>query len=411
METLIDERDETLVADIVRDFFQSIIDLFRQRGRRAPASHARPAGSIWRQDNRRDNYMSLLNEMESYRKRVRRELDPEAWSTIAPTYKRAQREVEALSRRSELQHAVDEDELRKSIYWMYAQGQGVELNSLQKVKDAYQTRLKPKTLELIEEAEQQITARIMEEGEQAFERHREQWERRYADQYIAIAGSDVAAADYSYDGLVEQIERLADERRVFFPYVREVRTRLMELPYAPRPAAADDETPQFLSGHVLRAGHDLRLPDGVPAVGEDGIRAVSPESLTSLFDDVRYMLGYFPLTIVVDGWEHAAARQFWQAAQALRETRDRVWLLGRGAGQVEGAVCLDMDEDSERSLAQALVADLLFVTAADGVELDARLTKWGQRTLVVIVAAPDLSVLQGHDQVGLPHLRFAWPAG
>jgi hypothetical protein len=155
----------------------------------------------------------------------------------------------------------------------------------------------------------------------------------------------------------------------------------------------------------IRTGARLNRADGPPVGPSAQAPPLTAAELPAMVRRVREMVGFFPLTFVVDGYEHAAGRRFWDAARGLLGRRDTYWLLGQGAAAGDEPGYLDMTEAADREQGAALLADVLFVAAGDADELAARLAKWRRAAWAVIVAAPEEPA---EIDAGLPHLRFVW---
>lgn len=141
-------------------------------------------------------------------------------STGVAELRRIRAEWERIVRRLALQQPVDQEDFEETLRWMLGRGDVEELDVLRAV------RVNPPFVSeaisrLFERADENIcrrvydAVRVAEEGEQAYQSNRQEWDSRYSGQYIAIHRGQVEDADKDKGRL---IQRLAQRQRATGPF-------------------------------------------------------------------------------------------------------------------------------------------------------------------------------------------------
>lgn len=141
-------------------------------------------------------------------------------STGVAELRRIRAEWERIVRRLALQQPVDQEDFEETLRWMLGRGDVEELDLLRAVR-ANPPFVSETISRLFERADENIcrrvydAVRVAEEGEQAYQRSRQEWDRRYSGQYIAIHRGQVEDTDSDKRRL---LQRLADRQRATGPF-------------------------------------------------------------------------------------------------------------------------------------------------------------------------------------------------
>ena len=165
---------------------------------------------------------------------------------------------------------------------------------------------------------------------------------------------------------------------------------------------------------------------GAPAGEATPWRELGPEELVELLQKLREVQDRFPLTLAVDDMQTADVEALLACLQEenLLEADDALWILGEGEYEkvvpeamqkvVSRGAYLNVRDEEQQTLAEALIPDLVFVTDEDAMKLKERLKKWERRAWAVVVMAPEdfdpetLSDLKlGHESK--PEWLRRWP--
>jgi hypothetical protein len=150
----------------------------------------------------RERAYATLNVITGYisslHKWVRSSSSAESAGTVELRKIRA--EWERIVRRLALQQPVDQEDFEETLRWVLGRGDVEELDLLRAVR-ANPPFVSETISRLFERADENIcrrvydAVRVAEEGEQAYQRGRQEWDRRYAGQYIAIHRGQVEDVD------------------------------------------------------------------------------------------------------------------------------------------------------------------------------------------------------------------------
>ena len=180
--------------------------------------------------------------------------------------------------------------------------------------------------------------------------------------------------------------------------------------------------PSEAEGAPVRARGAVRIRG--PAVKVEPWQELKPKELGELLEELRDNQERFPITIVVENPQAPEVQAFLECLKDLLEADDVLWVLGEG--KYEDAVpealreftpenaYLNIQEGEQKTLADTLVPDLVFVADVGAKELEKRLEKWERRVLVVVIGAPadfnpgDLSGLKLGIEAKSDWLR-RWP--
>lgn len=274
-----------------------------------------------------------------------------------------------------------------------------------------------KILTIQDLTEEEITS-LTHSAQAAHDSNYESWNEKYPDQYIAIINCQVIAADYRYEQLTDKLIKLAGTFPArTLPYVTEVDDNPLRDHDNPNIASAcnnlsPETAPRIRSSHVLRLGHDLRVPNAaLEKKKADKIQPLTPQNLGDLIHHLKYITGYFPLTIIIDGCDDPSSIKFLECISQECESRDHVWVCSYNKtirSKSREYVTLDMNDPNDASWQGDLNADLLFISANSTEDLANKLNKWHDRALAVAVSCPDTTPLYHTDSVALSYLRFQW---
>ena len=125
------------------------------------------------------------------------------------------------------------------------------------------------------------------------------------------------------------------------------------------------------------------------------------EELDGLLEELRDAQDGFPITIVVENVQAPEAQSFLECLHKrnLLGADDVLWVLGKGVhkdavpealrGFISEGAYLNTQEGEQKTLADTLVPDLVFVADEDAEKLKERLRKWERRVWAVVLAGPD----------------------
>lgn len=229
---------------------------------------------------------------------------------------------------------------------------------------------------------------------------------------------EVIATDYRYEQLTDKLTQIANTfPSRTLPYVTQVDDNPLRAKDESHATSALNNLPaetalKIRSSHVLRLGHDLRVPKAaLEKKKADKILPLTPQNIGDLIHHVKYITGYFPLTIVIDGCDDPASIKFLECISQLCESRDRVWVCSYNKtirSKSRDYVTLDMNNPNDKNWQGNLNADLLFISANSTEDLTYKLGKWREHTLAIAVSCPDPTPLYHTDSVALSYLRFKW---
>jgi hypothetical protein len=178
-----------------------------------------------------------------------------SWQAIERDWQQLRAEAAALERTvriRELENPSSEEDFRANLFWMNERGTEDDLKLLQRLKtnSAYSSE---ELLQLLDMAIQRIRERtnqsddsstiVQRQGEEAYQIHQDEWERRYAGQYIAIYQGAVVASDADKTKLTGKILKQQRETGTFRAYVMQVES--------PQPVEGEIvENPQLIEEEI-----------------------------------------------------------------------------------------------------------------------------------------------------------------
>lgn len=182
--------------------------------------------------------------------------------------------------------------------------------------------------------------------------------------------------------------------------------------------------PSEAGGAPSRTRGAVRTRDA--AVRVEPWQELKPEELSELLEELRDAQEGFPITIVVENPQAPEAQAFLKClhAEDLLAAYDALWVVGEGVYEqavpealrelVQQDAYLNAEEEEQKTLADTLVPDLVFVADANAEKLEEGLAKWERRVLAVVLAGPDdfapsaLYVALGIPSEKGDHWRLRW---
>lgn len=137
------------------------------------------------------------------------------------------RELERAKRRLQLQHPPNRAEFETALRWMAEQGDAEELDLLRQVRAS--PPYTSETIEhLFEEADERICERVydpqvvVDREEAAYQEHRQEWDKLYKGEFIAIHRGEVIDHDRDKARLIQRLFQKQDEDGEFRAYIVEI---------------------------------------------------------------------------------------------------------------------------------------------------------------------------------------------
>lgn len=170
--------------------------------------------------------------------------------------------------------------------------------------------------------------------------------------------------------------------------------------------------PEEAAGGPIRTRGAVRTRGG-PVVKVEPWQELKSEELEGLLEELREAQDRFPLTFVVENpqAQESQVKEFLESLHKLRGADDVLWALGEGSykeaipealrGLIPEGAYLNVQEGEQRTLADTLVPDLVFVAEAEAEKLRERLEKWERRVWAVVISAPE-----GFDPKSLSELKL-----
>ena len=125
-------------------------------------------------------------------------------------------------------------------------------------------------------------------------------------------------------------------------------------------------------------------------VSSRSVETTPPTSMPDLLSSLRRDCGDLPLTLVMHGWGGERCREFLELLGSHLQAEDAVWLLPEEPMDaitrmdLNGAVVLNPDDETDRQIYKNLVGDLAFFPAQRGTESD-QVIGWKRRLRAVLV--------------------------
>lgn len=148
---------------------------------------------------------------------------------------RAERaKIELLYKRFALQYPVDEQVFEEALRWMYGRGDADELDLLREISKS-PPFMSESIGRLIKRVDLSICQkvyhpqRVVQEGELAYQRNREDWNRRYAGQFIAVHRGAIEFAAKTKDDLLKQLAQKQQAWGPFRAYIIQVSAPILVL--------------------------------------------------------------------------------------------------------------------------------------------------------------------------------------
>ena len=130
-------------------------------------------------------------------------------------------------RRQELSAPASQEEVMANLMWMAERGEEEDLDLLRQLQ-RHPSYTSDETQRLLNIAVQRISERvddpdyIFEQGEAAYQQHKEAWDRLYVGQFIAIYRGAVVDADADESKLIDRIMQKQQEEGPFRAYIVQI---------------------------------------------------------------------------------------------------------------------------------------------------------------------------------------------
>jgi len=133
-------------------------------------------------------------------------------------------QAEAVTRNFQLTHPASEEEFKATLWWIIECGTENDLALLRELKEnpPYASDEIHKLLDIAMQRIRERTsqkddppAAVLRKDEEAYQLHKEEWDRRYAGRYIAIYQGEVIASDAKKTKLTEKIFKKQREKGPF----------------------------------------------------------------------------------------------------------------------------------------------------------------------------------------------------
>lgn len=162
------------------------------------------------------------------------------WQTIEQDWEQLRAMATAWERKArvrELANPASPEVFQANLYWMDARGTHDDLKLLRRLRKNLPHNISDEFLPLLDLVMQHIHERVrpgdhssvtaLQQGEEAYQRHKDVWDRQYAGQYIAIYQGEVIDADADKTKLTEKLFKKQRETGPFRAYVMQVENPLL----------------------------------------------------------------------------------------------------------------------------------------------------------------------------------------